>query len=589
MSLPRALRVDLPCLSGQAGLFSAILTAFLVQTYPMLQADSTDTTNQLLAISVATQLRTTGTVIADTLNQTLTTFSDALSIPFSPSTASRWINVLFFLSLIFGLAAALFSILAKQWIREYLKWNSSLALPRENILIRQLRIEAWEDWQVSAVLSTIPILLELAMVFFLAGVVILLWTLDDVVARVITVFVSLFLGAFAALTVLPIVSKRCPYKSPTAWACLVAAYILSSPFLYVFRGIISVNVITILDYITFQWHCYHDQPFGRCVWLVLTNTYRLITHTWDGQWPTIARTWRSRDLEIPRSKAFRRPDIVFAAESELACMDVTLGENGAPATESRIYVSSYVAHALLEHIAEVSHLLRALAWVKRSSQSSEVTNYIEECAHMIHPDTFPHTAGNAPDWWHSGIRMVANWCIFQSIQKGTLDAPELVLLSGQLARAEDRRQIIPAFRKALNVRARITDAAHLYIPCTSAKFLLRDVSPGTRALTSVFALVLGAECEYFSDLAAEASPNRQARPRAIEAFGLRWKLPVQLDDAETWQSFLAATGSNNDTKRPVLRAISLDILLLILDNGRRVQWNMEHKGLSELYIFFAAY
>ncbi|EKM52133.1 uncharacterized protein PHACADRAFT_58701, partial [Phanerochaete carnosa HHB-10118-sp] len=110
---------DIDTLLVFAGLFSAILTAFLVETYPMLQADNTDTTNQLLAISVATQLRTAGTVVADTLNQTLTTFSDTLTTPFSPSTASRWINALFFLSLIFGLAAALFSILAKQWIREY--------------------------------------------------------------------------------------------------------------------------------------------------------------------------------------------------------------------------------------------------------------------------------------------------------------------------------------------------------------------------------------------------------------------------------------------------------------------------------------
>ncbi|EKM52042.1 uncharacterized protein PHACADRAFT_102800, partial [Phanerochaete carnosa HHB-10118-sp] len=168
---------DIDTLLVFAGLFSAILTAFLVQTYPMLQVDNTDTTNQLLAIGVATQLRTAGTIITDTLNQTLATFSDALSAPFLPSAAVRWINVLFFLSLIFSLAAALFSILAKQWIREYLKWNSPLALPRENVLVRQLRIEAWEDWQVSAVLSSIPILLEFAMILFLAGVVILLWTL----------------------------------------------------------------------------------------------------------------------------------------------------------------------------------------------------------------------------------------------------------------------------------------------------------------------------------------------------------------------------------------------------------------------------
>ena len=177
----------------------------------MLQPDSGDTTNQLLALSVSTQLRTAGTIVSGTLNKTLTTLADAVSTSFSPSAATRWINILFFLSLIFSLAAALFSILAKQWIREYIKWNSPLALPRENVLVRQIRIEAWEDWQVSMILSSIPILLELGMILFLAGVVILLWTLDDIVAKVITVFVSLFLGAFAAFTVLPIFSRRCPY------------------------------------------------------------------------------------------------------------------------------------------------------------------------------------------------------------------------------------------------------------------------------------------------------------------------------------------------------------------------------------------
>ncbi|EKM52159.1 uncharacterized protein PHACADRAFT_31905 [Phanerochaete carnosa HHB-10118-sp] len=123
----------------------------------------------------------------------------------------------------------------------------------------------------------------------------------------------------------------------------------------------------------------------------------------------------------------------------------------------------------------------------------------------------------------------------------------------------------------------------------SDKFLLKDVSPEATALPSIFALVLKAECEYFSNLAAEASSDQelvcQARTRALEAFGLRWKLPVQLDDAETWRSFLAATGSNGGAKRPVLRALSLDILSLILRNGRRVQWNTDHKGLSELCIF----
>ena len=194
----------------------------------MLQADNSDTTNQLLAFSVSTQLRTARTIISDTLNNTLASLADAASTSFSPSTATRWINILFFLSLVFSLAAALFSILAKQWIREYIKRNSPLALPRENVLFRRVRIEAWEDWHVPMILSFILILLELGMILFLAGVIIplRLWTLDDVVAKVVTVSISIFLGAFTAFTALPIF-KRCPYRSPTVWACLMLLKFIS--------------------------------------------------------------------------------------------------------------------------------------------------------------------------------------------------------------------------------------------------------------------------------------------------------------------------------------------------------------------------
>ncbi|EKM57438.1 uncharacterized protein PHACADRAFT_50644, partial [Phanerochaete carnosa HHB-10118-sp] len=205
-----------PLLYLVAGLFSAILTAFVVQTYPMLTEDDSTTTNQLLALSVSAQLRATGTIIPSTVNSTLASILD--TAPFVPSTAVRSINILFFISLVLSLAAALFGILAKQWLREYLKWNSALALPRENVLVRQACIEAWEAWHVAATILSIPALLELAMVLFLVGVVILLWTLDDVVAKVVTVFAALFLLVASAFTVLPIFFARCPYKSPTAWA-----------------------------------------------------------------------------------------------------------------------------------------------------------------------------------------------------------------------------------------------------------------------------------------------------------------------------------------------------------------------------------
>lgn len=198
----------------KAGLFSAILTAFLVQTYPQLQPDSSSTTNELLAAT--NQLLIQGLVshgtsfyIPPTVNSTMSFILD--SQPFTPPTSARWINALFFISLVLSLAAALFGILAKQWLREYMQWNSPLATPRENVIVRQFRFEAWESWNVAATIATVPALLEIAMILFLAGMVILLWTLDNVVAIAVTVVVAVFLSVVSVFTVLPIFVRRCPY------------------------------------------------------------------------------------------------------------------------------------------------------------------------------------------------------------------------------------------------------------------------------------------------------------------------------------------------------------------------------------------
>ena len=387
----------------------------------MLQADSGDTTNQLLALSVSTQLRTAETIVSDTLDKTLTTLTNAVSTSFSPSTATCWINVLFFLSLVFSLAAALFSILAKQWIRKYIKWNSPLALLRENVLVRQIRIEAWEDWQVSMVLSSIPILLELGMVLFLAGVVILLWTLDDTVAKVVTVLVSLFLGAFAAFTTIPIFSRCCPYRSPTAWACYLAFHTLASIFQYSIRFAATYG-----RYLKSMWEYYKNEP-------LLQRTFILLHHLWPSSrlHATVKpssrlRTWRDCDLQSRRVTTARTggwwpkaTGLDDAANNELVRESAAFREDGA-LPEDR--APNEACSALLIDIAEVAHLLRALVWVQQSSQSTRVASYVNECMDQIHPDLPP--AAYEHDW-RDDIRMATIRCILSSLLENCARRPHL--------------------------------------------------------------------------------------------------------------------------------------------------------------------
>ncbi|KIP06190.1 hypothetical protein PHLGIDRAFT_467705 [Phlebiopsis gigantea 11061_1 CR5-6] len=217
---------DIDTLLVFAGLFSSILSAFVVQTYQLLQQDSFQTTNQLIAFSISQFVDPAPIASVPAVSAAIANLLSPSS--FSAPNNARWINALFFTSMVLSLAAALFGIRAKQWLRKYMQWNSPLNTPRDNILVRQIRVEAWESWNIDVTISFIPALLELAMVLFLAGIVVLLWTLDDIVAKAVTTIIAVFLLVIAAFTVLPIFFKRSPYKSPISWAFVAAANTVAS-------------------------------------------------------------------------------------------------------------------------------------------------------------------------------------------------------------------------------------------------------------------------------------------------------------------------------------------------------------------------
>ncbi|GJE95634.1 hypothetical protein PsYK624_118200 [Phanerochaete sordida] len=219
---------DMDTLLVFAALYSAILTAFVVETYQMLQQSPSDVANQLLAANNK-MLRDGFTALISPHSSVPPTFSTAIVPPFQPSSAARWINSLFFVSLVLSLSAAFLGIQIKQWIGEYMRWNLLLGVPSQNITIRQFRYEAWTSWRVDAVISIVPALLGLAMILFFVGVVILLWTLDQVVAICGTMAAATFLLIFAAFTILPVFSRRCPYRTPTVWALLLAWKSISRP------------------------------------------------------------------------------------------------------------------------------------------------------------------------------------------------------------------------------------------------------------------------------------------------------------------------------------------------------------------------
>lgn len=139
----------------------------------------------------------------------------------STSPASLWINILWFLSLVLSLASALFGMISKQWLREYISWTSSSSSARELSRLRQARRVAWREWHVPGIINGIAASLEVALVLFFCGLVILLWTLNYIVASILSVAIFTFIVAGFTVIILPTFSRNCPYRSPLAWGSLL--------------------------------------------------------------------------------------------------------------------------------------------------------------------------------------------------------------------------------------------------------------------------------------------------------------------------------------------------------------------------------
>ncbi|ESK87680.1 hypothetical protein Moror_1884 [Moniliophthora roreri MCA 2997] len=220
--MARNWKEDIDTLLVFAGLFSAVITAFAIESYQWLSEDPADTTVMLLA------------QISMQLNASLIALPERPQ--FEPDASSIRINCFWFLSLIFSLTSALFGLLCKQWLREHQR-DPPTRTPGEALALRQLRRDSLEKWGVPSFLSALPILLEVALLLFFVGILDLLWNRHRTPFVLCFIAVTSSAGLYFGTSFLPtltvpgdqwryIVSWKfnelsyqfiCPYKSPQAW------------------------------------------------------------------------------------------------------------------------------------------------------------------------------------------------------------------------------------------------------------------------------------------------------------------------------------------------------------------------------------
>ncbi|KAI0078584.1 hypothetical protein K474DRAFT_1560094, partial [Panus rudis PR-1116 ss-1] len=187
---------DLDNLLVFAGLFSAILTAFNIETYKQLQPDPNAVTVLLLA-QIAKQMNSS---LAG--NDIIGAFQPS-SIPDSTSTR---INALWFASLLFSLITAALCILVKQWLRQFAVVTASVQDSKE-YCYRHWGLASYHVYHIADVL---PMMLQVSLALFLVGFVYFAWSLNHTVAITATTIVALWFAIYLFTIVISIKDAVCP-------------------------------------------------------------------------------------------------------------------------------------------------------------------------------------------------------------------------------------------------------------------------------------------------------------------------------------------------------------------------------------------
>lgn len=160
--------------------------------------------------------------------------SNLPSASFSPSQSAIRVNITWFTSLIFSLISVLLSIVALQWLRSHQTYFG--LSPRDTLAVLNMRSESLQKWQVATIIMSLPVLLEVSLLLFFAGMIDFLISLGNTpVVIAVSTTVGLAILFLLITTTLPTVQtislrfsamhphgtlgkrpppSQCPYKSP---------------------------------------------------------------------------------------------------------------------------------------------------------------------------------------------------------------------------------------------------------------------------------------------------------------------------------------------------------------------------------------
>ena len=188
----------------QAGLFSAVTSAFIIEVHSHLLPDPNEETAALLRVLIHKIDNTTFGNDPPTLPQWT-----------GPPRMIAQVQAILFASLSVSLFSAFLAMLGKQWLNRYASIDMrGTAIERSQN--RQRKLDGIVTWYFDHVMEALPLMLQIGLLLLGCALSQYLWGIDITVASVVLGITSLGITFYLLIIIAGAASESCPYQTPGA-------------------------------------------------------------------------------------------------------------------------------------------------------------------------------------------------------------------------------------------------------------------------------------------------------------------------------------------------------------------------------------
>ncbi|KAK7462773.1 hypothetical protein VKT23_007357 [Stygiomarasmius scandens] len=189
-----------------SALYSASLTALIIESYQTLQEDPADVT--------ATVLTQMSRQLAFLANGTAMAFEEPSSFQLAPSAVVC--NTLWFLSLALALTCSLLATFVQQWTRDFIHKTTMRPSPVVRARVLAFSYFGLRRFGMHTFVDVIPILLHVSLLFFFGGLVAFLLPVNGLLAYLMACVLVTYTLVYTALSCIPLVYLDAPYRTPVS-------------------------------------------------------------------------------------------------------------------------------------------------------------------------------------------------------------------------------------------------------------------------------------------------------------------------------------------------------------------------------------